>query len=373
MTKCNKKLLGALSATAVLLGWQGTAFAAPSLQEQLAAMKQQIQMLEQKIESQQNAIAQGNAAPSAGNEWTKNVTISGVVEVEAGYGKDYANEKTSDLNTATAELGIEAKINDYTSASVVLLWEEDENAEFNLQVDEAIITLAPESTGPFSFTFGRTTLPFGVYETNLISDPLTLELGETSETIAMVGFESNGLYGNAYVFNGDQDKDGSSSKIDNVGLKFGYAFEQDDQSLDASIGYISDLGDSDSLEGRFTTYSRNVPGLALSAKYATGPFTLIGEYIGATKDFDDGNRPKAWHLEAGYAIGDATLAINYQKTKEALSLEFPEKRLAAGISFPVMENTTLSFEWAHDSDYKAADGGTGENADTVTAQLAVEF
>ena len=38
-----------------------------------------------------------------------------------------------------------------------------------------------------------------------------------------------------------------------------------------------------------------------------------------------------------------------------------------------MDNTALSFEWAHDTDYDVADGGTGENADTLTAQLAVEF
>ena len=373
MKQRNKKLLGALGAAAVLLGWQGAAFAGPSLQEQLAVMKQQIQLLEQKIEAQQKAIAQDSATPTGGSNWAKNVTISGAVEVEAGYGKDYANEKTSDLNTATAELGIEATINDYTTANVVLLWEEEDGGDFDLQVDEAIITLAPESTGPFSFTFGRTTIPFGAYETNLVSDPLTTDLGETSETIAMLGFESNGLYGNAYVFNGDQDKDGSDSKIDNVGLNIGYAWESGDQALDASIGYVSDLGDSDGLEGGFTTYSRNVPGLALSAQYATGPLKVIGEYVGATRDFDDSSRPKAWYVEAGYAFGDTTVAINYQKTKEALGLEFPETRIAAGISFPVMENTALSIEWAHDTDYDTADGGTDENADSITAQLAIEF
>ena len=91
-----------------------------------------------------------------------------------------------------------------------------------------------------------------------------------------------------------------------------------------------------------------------------------------------GARPAAFNVEAGCAfrfIGrHAVFAVAYQKTDEAVVLRLPEKRVAAAISVDVMHNTALSLEWAHDNDYSAADGGTGENGgDTVTGQLAVEF
>ena len=64
----------------------------------------------------------------------------------------------------------------------------------------------------------------------------------------------------------------------------------------------------------------------------------------------------------------------YQETDEAVALELPEERLSAAISVEVMDNTTLSLEWAHDDDDSTADGGTGASGgDTVTGQLAVEF
>jgi hypothetical protein len=33
----------------------------------------------------------------------------------------------------------------------------------------------------------------------------------------------------------------------------------------------------------------------------------------------------------------------------------------------------LSLEYAHDTDYRTRDGGTGDTANAVVAQLAVEF
>lgn len=356
--KHQKKLLSALCAGAVLVAAQGTAFAEESLQDQLSAMKQQVQLLEQKIE----------AGDTGGSAWYKNVTVSGVIEVEASYAKADGSSSESDLNLATAELGFEAAINDAVSANIVLLAEEDGNGIGSVEIDQAVVTLSPESTGDFTFTLGRTYVPFGAFETNLVSDPLTLEIGETSETVAMANYAANGFVGNAYIFNGDQDEDGgNNSIISNFGLNAGYAWEDGEQSASASIGYISNLGDSDGLEGSYSTYSSDIPGVAVSAMYTIGDFNLIGEYVGATEDDDAGNRPDAWLLEAGYSFGETTVAINYQETSEAANLDLPESRIALGVSFPLMEDVSLGLEWAHDTDYDDAD------SDSVTALLTVEF
>ena len=70
---------------------------------------------------------------------------------------------------------------------------------------------------------------------------------------------------------------------------------------------------------------------------------------------------------------DATAALGYQGTAEALALELPEKRLLAGLSIGLVDQVGLGVEWAHDEDYGTAEGGTGKSADTATVQLSAEF
>lgn len=65
--------------------------------------------------------------------------------------------------------------------------------------------------------------------------------------MAQVGFEKEGLYGSAYLFNGDQD-DGSD-EINDLGLNLGYAWEGDDFSGDVGVSYLSNLAGSDGVSG----------------------------------------------------------------------------------------------------------------------------
>ncbi len=60
-------------------------------------------------------------------------------------------------------------------------------------LDEVIITLANPGTTPFYITAGHTVSPFGRCETLMLSDPFTLDLGETKETPVLVGVETEGL------------------------------------------------------------------------------------------------------------------------------------------------------------------------------------
>ena len=43
------------------------------------------------------------------------------------------------------------------------------------------------------------------------------------------------------------------------------------------------------------------------------------------------------------------------------------------LGFSLMDYTSLAFEYIHDEDYEVSDGGTGNDAQSVTMQLAVEF
>ena len=196
-----------------------------------------------------------------------------------------------------------------------------------------------------------------------------------------------------YAFNGELSKDGDND-IDNFGAFAGYAQENENSSFAINIGYLNDIGDSDTLEdviqenidAAAVEYNDHVGGFSIDGIFTYGPFTLIGEYIMATDDFefvelpfkDNGAEPEAFNIEAGYSFNlsgiELTAAIAFQGTDEAVALELPEERILGGLSAQIFDNTSLSIEYAHDDDYSTSDGGTDEfGGDTFTSQLAVEF
>lgn len=385
-------IAGALLAS---LAWPGAVLAESSMEGRLQKVEQRMRYLEQRVAEQDKVIQAkdeqiaeltGQASSDSTGGWFERVEFGGVVEVEAGRHDPYQGDSSSDVVLATVELGMAAQVNDWVEAEVVLLYEEDET---DLEVDAATITVAPPD-GPWSLTGGRFYVPFGVFGTNLVSDPMTLELAETRESAAQIGFESDGLFAAVYAFNGDNKKDGDD-KINNFGAVIGVEHEGETVTAAASLGYINDIGDSDSLQDVIADNLGNndvddyVSAWTLTGLIEVGSFSFIGEYVKATDSFDaaavpwgaGGAEPEAWGVEAAYrftlANRAATFAVGYQGTDEALALELPETRLAAAITVEIFDATTLSFEWAHDKDYGNSDGGTGNHADTLTGQLAVAF
>ena len=258
----------------------------------------------------------------------------------------------------------------------MLLWEEGEG----LDVDTASVTIGPPE-GAWSLTGGHLVLPFGVFETNLISDPVTLELGETKQTAFQVDASAGALSGSVFVFKGDNQIDGDD-RIQGIGAAVGYSVETDSFELGLNLSYTNDLGDSDAFEGGFMG---RTAGLSASAMLTMGSVSVLGEYLGAMDTFgadyvafgDYGAKPSAWMVEAAYGFElagkEATLAASYQTTDEALALELPKKRMLVGLSAEVMDGLSLGVEWARDTDYSVDEGGTGENSDNFTVQLAAEF
>lgn len=288
------------------------------------------------------------------------VEIGGVVEIEASSGED-----SSDIAVATAELGIAAQINEQVSAELVLLHEAGEDDP--VVVDVATVTL--DFSEQVSATAGLTTAPFGVFDTNMISDPLTLEMGETGATLLQADFVTGPLTTSVYTFNG---ANASNDKIDNWGINIGYQAEQ----FGITLGYIANLGDSDGIAAE--TIDEKVAGLSISAGASFGDFTLIAEHVRANKAFNigDGNddyalsskaKPSASNLELGYTMDATTFAVGMQRTREAEEFGLAEKRRIAAITHEWMANTTISLEHARDEDY------AGEETAVTTLKLAVEF
>ncbi len=401
----------------VLVGISTVSVADTTTEQRLQRLEQNLQILQQRVEyqdrliaQQQNTIAQQSdrlrqkARPvehpvehksekGSKSNWWQGVEMSGLIEIEAGYVDQYVGEHESDLVVSTAEIGIAAQITDWVAGEMILLYEEDDT---DLEVDIATITIANAEYTPFSFTGGQRYLPFGAFETRAVSDPLTLEIGETRETAVQIGFKTGGWLGSVFAFNGDVDANGDE-KIDQFGANLGFAWElSTDANVAVGISYISSLGDSDSLQDVLITSSpgSHTGAWSVFASANLGNWKFIGEYLSATEEFDigtfvyngDGAKPSAWNLELDYGFNvfgkPASIAFAYQGTNEALGLELPETRYLLAASAELDDNTTISLEWAHDRDYGTSDtattvdgviAGTGNSADTITLQLAVEF
>ena len=345
-------------------------------------------------------LAESYKQPFAANEtlpqWARTLEISALLEIEASHVSPYEGKSTDDLILATAELGLTSQLNDWLAAGVSALYEQYET---DLEIDTAYLKLANTEVSSFSLTGGQLYVPFGVYETNLVSDPLTLELGETRQVALQLGFEQGLFSGSLYAFKGDQQVKGKD-RIGGWGAMVALGQEAEDRTWSIGAGYINDLGDSDNLQDAINASrvaaaeldpavsidpTDRTPGWTINGLYRLGPLNLYAEYVAATDDFDPlslafqdhGARPAAWNLELGYSFSffghETTAALAYQGTREALALELPRERWLLGWRIGLVKHVSLGLEWAHDRDYPARAGGTGKSAETFTAQLAIEL
>jgi len=370
-------------------------------QRTIAEQKQVLEGAPERVQTLERALDDKEAVDDG---WFRNIEIAGLIEVEAFYAEPFGGGDESDIVLATFELGIASQVTDWVEVAASLLYEEDAT---DLEVDLAYITIANADVAPVFLTTGQIYVPFGAYETNLISDPLTLEIGETRETTVQLGFVYQGFGGSVYAFNGDNDIDGDS-RIGSWGANLLYGQERKDITWTVGAGYINDLGDSDTLQdsvadnrsarldeliesgdplaGTFSSDpTERTGGWTANLAVIVNGFNLIGEYLTATDDFDadslsfrdQGAKPSAWNIELGYAFEifgkESVIAAAYQGSDEAVALELPKERWMLGLSVGIFANTALSLEYAYDTDYDQDDGGTGATANTVVAQLAVTF
>ena len=120
----------------------------------------------------------------------KRLSFSGLLELEAFYADPEGGDDESDLSLATAQLEISAAVNDSLAGHIVFLHEED--ADQSVEVDEALVILTCPVEflyGQLSMTGGKLYVPFGRFESHFITDPLTLDLGETRDTALYAGWQ----------------------------------------------------------------------------------------------------------------------------------------------------------------------------------------
>lgn len=329
---------------------------------------------------------------AAKEESDSNVHIHGLVEVEYGYTEDYGKVDSSDIVLATVELGIDGKVNNNVDAYIGLLYEEDDTP---LEVDIGVLNIHDDAS-PVSASLGQMYVPFGAYETHVVSDPLTLELGETRESAVLFQFESKGATAGFYVFNPELEVGADEDKATAFGVTLGFSNDQ----FSVGVDYISSIADTDAVQDYLTTPPPDgagigvlvdqVAGVSAHAAVNMNNFAMVFEYVAALDQFDVtemsfngvGAEPAAMNVEFAVTVPagkrEATVALAYQATDEAIDLGLPETRAIFAISTEIYEGTSLAFEYFRDNDYAVTDAGTAgpgsdESSDTITIQLAAEF
>ncbi|MBK83894.1 MAG: LbtU family siderophore porin [Pseudomonadota bacterium] len=317
-------------------------------------LERRIAALEEQAETQSSSSNSG-------------LVIAGAVEVEAAYGEDYAGEASSDVAVATVELGLSHEISNELSANVVLLFEEDDTP---LEVDVATLTYSPWESF-FSFNLGQDYMPFGTYETMMVNDPLTLEIGETRETAIVANFENGPLNAAAYIFNGDQDQN-NRDVATQYGARVGFA----NDVVALSADYISNIAESDGLQENdygLAAGADFVAGASASAVISLSGAQIVAEHVRALDTLEgDGSdsEPSATHFEIGFENDVFNYAFAYQVTDEAFFLELPKERISLGLSKDFYHGLSMGIELSQDRDYDIEDGGTDETANNIVFQFA---
>lgn len=336
-----------------------------------------VKSLEKRIEQLEAAIGR----EVKGDSWLDRIQIGGLIEVEAGYQTiDYIDpalddEDNSDVDLATVELVVDARIARHVDGHVLFKYEDDD-----VFVDEGFITLTGSPAFPAYLIAGRQYLPFGYYDSHFVTDPNTLILGETNQGSVVAGYRFVGdtLDLSAGIFNGEIDEVGDDDHIDSFVFSIS---AQPIEILMAGVSYTSNLASSDAFS-EAVVVDELADLVAGWSAFVTlefmERFKLIGEYTAALDNFAAGEvydaadtrrrEPAAWNLELGAMITDSLeLAVRYGGADDGGDV-LPETQYGAVFNWGLFSNTNLALEYLHDEFEDDV-----QETETFTAQLAVEF
>lgn len=326
----------------------------------------------ENIEKRRAAVTAESTTPLTWQLGSARFTLSGLIEAEAALVHVEGGDEEDDLRLSTVQIGLDAEFAPWLSGHIIGLWEEDDTEP--MVVDEAVFSL----TSPWRFGsqtpalhLGRQYLPFGRFDSAMISDPLTLELGETHTTAILLALDGERWSASLGTFEGSVDNG------DNGLDSWLAAFEVSPrEGVTFGASWISDLAESDAgLVQDEGMYRDDVPGWSAFVALQHGDFGLTVEYLAAVDRFKPeqvdvgedltGRRPQAWNLELSWqATERVQLAARYE---EADDYQADVRRYGATASYGLCDYALLAVEYLH------ADADNAEPEHAFTAQLAVEF
>ena len=351
-----------------------------------------VKSLEKRIKQLEEAI---DRQPLS-DKWYDRIHITGIVEIEATHlSTNYNNPGTddtdeSDVDLGTVELGVDAKIAKHIDGHILFKYETDTD----VFVDEGFITLTGSESFPAYLIAGRQYIPFGNFDSHFITDPQTLDIGETNEGAVLAGYRfGGGKYDISFgAFNGKASRANKDSTISNFVASFA---GEPVEGLAFGASYTSNLAAADGLNDNLTRdldadgtndVESYVGGWSAFVTVSLMNFKLISEYVSAADEFEVGEvfdasgtdtkkkQPAAWNVELGYAINDSWEVAGRDESSTDTDEDvgqgngFSESRYGVVVNWGLFDATNLAIEYLR-SDYK----DDFKTEDAFTAQLAVEF
>lgn len=352
-----------------------------------------------KIEGIVFALEDYNQGPTTSDVDLASVRLDVLVQVSRGVQGFVA----FNMDTSTFEL-----LNN-SSLDIQLAGQASRVFNSRVFVSRAFVTLGDLDCFPLYLTIGQMFVPFGRYASNMITSPLTVDLGRTNERALLFGVYKNGIYGSVYGFRGEAHTDFLGVNV--WGTNWGYEKTWKKGSLNVGAGYISNIADSSGMQitgasrgffgfgsGPATEFIfREVPAIDVHGEFAIGQFNIFSEYIWTTREFDvenlnfngHGAKPSASNLELAYnfklACKPASLAVGYGVSSEALALNLPKSSFLAAFNISIWKDTIESLEFRHDDNYSSSDTAGGNGAipfivnarggsrNAYTAQIGIYF
>ncbi len=347
--------------------------------------------------------------------------ISGKVEGLGFVSKPYVGRTTGDVDLGTAELDAFVQVNSWSNAYIAMDYDNTPQTisgqrahNSRIFLDKGFATIGNLNKFPVYFTIGQLYVPFGSYDSYMLSSPLTQVLARTRSRVVELGYKQPGVGGfhaEVYGFNGD-----SGVAARGVGgANLSYHIINNSWSGTIGAGLISNIADSDGMQSTggsgFTGFDTNsisekisqkIPAADGHANVSIGPVDLMGEYITVVRRFNAmdltygnvGADPSAWNFEAAYRTKlfdkPTSFAIGYGGTRQALALNLPEQRFIAAINMSIWRDTIETLEFRHDINYpvgtiaagRGFDGtlipvnpglALGHSSNMLTAQIGVYF
>ena len=309
----------------------------------------------------------------------EHVTIGGTLEIEAWWTEDFEGVSDNGVDLATSELEIEAEVTGWAVGNVVIEWDTDED---QFRIDEATAILGPTEDFPVYSQFGFFEVPFGVYDGNTVTDPLTEEVFKIKEVAVMAGMDEAGFYTSVYFFNGDANEGNGNNIFNQFGANFGYRSKAESYKLSWNIGFVNSLTSSETLSEEYDMDAGYVGGLTAQLGLRVAGCVFLAEYVGAFENYqpldeeEESAKPNSYHLEAGYNLElfefPLLLSVAYSQSSDLVDI-VPRSRLSTVLWIGLMDEVNLNFEYTQDRDYGRSSGGSGRTADLYTIQVSYEF
>lgn len=346
------------------------------------------------------------------------IALSGSIESYGAMNWPINGPQTGDFNLAGAELDVAIALNSWVEGLMTFSYDSSAPAtpplnrvsNSNFRLGKGFINVGNLEKTPFYMTAGQIYVPFGRYSSSMVSAPMTLGMARTKTRPFVLGYREHvneGFFGALYGFKSDTTLDNSAVG----GINLGYDLLTDKVRGQFSVGYISNIGDSEGMQNTsqapalFQGFAasvanenmKHVPAFDINAYVLFGQVGLTAEWVTVTEAFrtqdltynNQGAKPQAANFEVSYSFKGtekpASVALGYGFTKEALALGLPKQRISAVYNTSWWRDTIQSIEYRHDIAYGSGNtaGGrgvgaassvaTGGNADTVTAQFGLYF